>query len=87
MAETEAYTLPTTVFRDQVRQMTGRIYSFLLFHLMEVFLVVIFIIIVFLIFKFKNHMISKRAKKEVPESTNTWFSWEEFEKWQKEQRK
>lgn len=87
MVETEAYTLPTTVFRDQVREMTGRIYSFLLFHLKEVVITLLLIFVIVMIFKFKNFMISKRAKKEVPESTNNWFSWEEFEEWKIEQKK
>lgn len=87
MAETEAYTLPTTVFRDQVREMTGRIYSFLLFHLREVIITLFLIIVIILILKFKNYMISKRARKEMPESTNDWFSWEEFEEWKKSERK
>lgn len=86
MVETEAYTLPTTVFKDQVREMTGRIYSFLFFHLKEVVITLVLILIIVMIFKLKNLLISKRAKKEVPESTNNWFSWEEFEEWRTKQK-
>lgn len=87
MVETEALTLPTTVLRDQVEEMTGRLYTFLFSHIREVLITIILLIILFLIFKIRDILISKRSRKIKPESTNEWFSWEEFEKWKDMQKK
>lgn len=87
MVETEALRLPTAVFRDQVKDWTGRIYSFLFLHLREVFICLLIILIVIIVFKIRNKAIARRAKKEEPKSTNEWFSWNDFEKWKREQKK
>lgn len=86
MVETEAVRLPTAVFRDQVKDFTGRVYSFLFLHLREVFICLLVILIVIIAFKIRNRSIARRAKKEEPTSTNNWFSWEDFEEWRKSQK-
>lgn len=87
MVETEALNLPTKVFRDQVQEQTGRIYSFLFSHITEVIIVIFLLLMIFIIVKLKNYLISRRARKVRPESTNEWFDWEDFEKWKKSQGK
>ena len=86
MIETEAVRLPTAVFRDQVKDWTGRVYSFLFLHLREVLICLLIILIVVIVFKIRNKAIARRAKKEEPKSTNIWFSWEDFEQWRKSQK-
>lgn len=85
MLETEAYKLPTAVFRDSVKGKVGEIYSYLLSNIEVVFLIVFLIILYFIIRNIRYALMKRKAKKNRPESTNTWFDWKEFEKWQKEQ--
>lgn len=87
MTETEVVMkLPTSVLRDQAESLAGSFYNFLLLHLDILYLIVGIIICFFLIRFFKNLIFSKRAKRNIPESTNTWFDWEEFKKWQEGQK-
>ena len=87
MIETEAVRLPTAVFRDQVKDWTGRVYIPSCFlHLREVLICLLIILIVVIVFKIRNKAIARRAKKEEPKSTNNWFSWEDFEQWRKSQK-
>lgn len=87
MTETEvAMKLPTSVLRDQAENLAGSFYNFLLLHLNLVYLIVGIIILFFLIRFLKNLYLSILAKKSKPISTNTWFDWEDFKKWQEDQK-
>ena len=86
MIETEA-SLPTAVFREHAQNFAGRVYTFLLLHLREFLLCVVLVLLIVLFFKVRSRALARRAKKEEPTSTNTWFSWEDFEEWRKSQNK
>lgn len=87
MTETEVVLkLPTSVIKDQAENLAGSFYNFLLLHLNVVFLIVGIIVLFFVIRFLKNLYLSILAKRNVPESTNTWFDWEEFIKWQEGQK-
>lgn len=85
MTETEI-SLPTAVLRDKVQGFAGEIYSLLLSHIRVIFFVLIIIVSIFLIIKLRTLILSVRAKKYSPESTNTWFDWKEFREWQEKQK-
>lgn len=85
--ETEAFLMPTAVFRDSVKGKVGEIYSYLLSNMEIVFLIAFLILLYFIIRNIRYALMKRKAKKNCPESTNTWFDWKEFEKWQKEQKK
>lgn len=84
--ETEVYKLPTAVFRDSVKGKVGEIYSYLLSNIEIFFLIAFLIILYFVIRNIRYALMKRKAKKNRPESTNTWFNWEEFEKWQEGQK-
>lgn len=87
MTETEVVMkLPTSVLKDQAQSLAGSFYDFLLLHLDIIFLIVGVIILFFLIRFLKNIYLSILAKRNIPESTNKWFDWKEFEKWQEGQK-
>ena len=87
MTETEVvYKLPTSVLKDQAESLAGSFYNFLLLHLDILYLIVGLIILFFVVRFLKNLYLSILAKRNVPESTNTWFDWEEFKKWQEGQK-
>lgn len=84
MTESEMSLLPSGVIRSQAEEFAGRFYAFLHLHLKE-FLFVLIVIFIFLIFrKISFSVMAVRTKKIIPESTNTWFKWEDFEAWKKE---
>ena len=86
MLETEAYKLPTAVFRDSVKGKVGELYSYLLSNIEVVFLIALLIILYFIFRTIRYALMKRKAKKNPPESTNTWFDWKEFEKWQEGQK-
>lgn len=87
MTETEvAMKLPTSVLRDQAESLAGSFYNFLLLHLDILYLIVGLIVLFFVIRFLKNLYLSILAKRNILESTNTWFDWEEFKKWQEDQK-
>ena len=87
MTETEVVMkLPTSVLRDQAESLAGSFYNFLLLHLDILYLIVGVIVLFFVIRFLKNLYLSRLAKRNIPESTNTWFDWEEFKKWQEGQK-
>ena len=87
MTETEVVMkLPTSVLKDQAESLAGSFYNFLLLHLDILYLIVGIIVLFFVIRFLKNLYLSILAKRHIPESTNTWFDWEEFRKWQEGQK-
>lgn len=86
MTETEVMKLPTAVFRENVQDFAGRFYAYLLSHINIVLFVILIILIIVLFMKIKVWNVKKRARKLKPESTNDWFSWEDFKKWQESQK-
>lgn len=87
MVETEAVKLPTAILRENVEDFVGRFKTFLLLNYKYFLILVAVIIFLFIFFKVKNRLLARRAKKFDFKSTNTWFSWEDFEKWKREQKK
>ena len=87
MTETEVVMkLPTSVLKDQAQSLAGSFYDFLLLHLDIIFLIIGVIILFFLIRFLRNIYLSILAKRNAPVSTNKWFDWKEFEKWQEGQK-
>lgn len=78
--------LPTGIVRSGAEEFAGRIRSFLHLHLREFIFVLLVIIFIFIIRKISYRIMASRARKKVPESTNTWFKWEDFEEWKKQRR-
>lgn len=78
--------MPTAIFRDSVKGKVGEIYSYLLSHIYIVLLILLIILLYFLIRSIRYALMKRKAKKNLPESTNTWFDWKEFEKWQEGQK-
>ena len=90
MIETETEMLvemPTAVFRHKVNALTDQLYNLLLEHFYMVVIVVSIIILIIFILIVRNSIVKHRAKKMMPISTNNWFSWGDFEKWQEKQKK
>lgn len=86
MMETEAYRLPTAIFRDSVKGKVGEIYSYLLSNIEIVFLIAFLILLYFILRNIRYAIMKRKARKNKPESTNTWFDWEDFKKWQEGQK-
>lgn len=87
MTETEVAKLPTAVFKENAQELAGRFYTFLFSHLNIILFIILIILIIILILKIRVRSVASRAKKEKPESTNNWFSWEDFNKWAENQKK
>lgn len=85
--ETELLLTPTAALKDNVNALTDEVYSFLLGHFYVVVILVAVLIVLLLVTKTKIFIVRKRAKKNLPDSTNDWFSWEDFYKWQKEEKR
>ena len=83
--ETEAYRLPTAIFRDSVKGKVGEIYSYLLSNIEIVFLIAFLVLLYFILRNVRYALMKRKARKNKPESTNKWFDWEEFKKWQEGQ--
>ena len=81
MTESEVVRLPTAVLKDTVTEKVGVLYSYFFQYRKYVLLVVLLIILLFLLKKVRTNNIGRKAKKIKPESTNTWFNWEDFKKW------
>lgn len=79
--------LPTAQFRSYVRNKVGSLYDFLLSHYMVAIAIVAMVILFFILRTIKVALVKKRAKTMKPESTNDWFSWEDFKKWQESQER
>lgn len=86
MLETEAYRLPTAIFRDSVKGKVGEIYSYLLSNIEIVFLIAFLVLLYFILRNVRYAIMKRKARKNKPESTNIWFDWEDFKKWQEGQK-
>lgn len=66
---------------------TSKLYGFLVDHLYVV-LFVVFLVVCFVLFRKLGYVVmQKRASKYKIESTNSWFSWEDFRKYESEKCK
>lgn len=87
MTESEVVRLPTSVLRESVTEKVGVLYSYLFDRMNYLFLVILLIVLVVLFLKVRSMSLARNAKKFSPDSTNEWFSWEEFDRWKGEQKK
>ena len=84
--ESELVQMPTAIFRDKVNALTDTIYGYLLEHIFIVGIIAAVIFLIIIVLFIRNASVRSRAKRMLPDSTNEWFSWKEFEIWQKEQK-
>lgn len=85
--ETEVYIRPTAQLREQVQNFTGGVFRSLFDNREYIYLVIICLILFFVLRTLKYARMKAKAKRNKPDSTNTWFKWEEFRAWQKEEEK
>ena len=82
-----ALVLPTSVVRNNVSDFVGSFYSFLHSYYWVFLIIIALVVSFFLIRLLKNLALKLRSRKNIPESTNEWFSWEDFKKWQESQER
>lgn len=87
MTESEAVKLPTAVLKENAENLAGSVKNFLLLHMNIILLFVLVVLVVILIMKIRTWGLAHKARKVKPMSTNNWFSWEDFERWLKNQGK
>lgn len=86
MVETENIVLPTTGLRGSVENWTGAVYSSLSAYLPFILLVVGVILLIYIGRKLYFVVLARKARKTEFCSTNTWFSWEDYKRWQEERK-
>lgn len=87
MTESEVVQLPSSVLRESVQSFTGSVYRSLFQYRYVVLIILISLALFFVIRTILYSLLKRRARKNIPESTNTWFKWEDFRTWQKEGEK
>lgn len=87
MTESEKVIMPTAVLRDRVSDFAGGFLTFLHRNIKVFLFVLLVIVVIVVILKLKTLILSFRAKRLKPESTNEWFDWKEFGEWQEKQKR